>query len=57
MGTLRLYDLEGVLVLERRLDTWLSRVEVGLSSLAAGMYVYEVDFMGRIVGSGKLVVE
>ena len=56
-GTWRLYDLQGDLVLERRLNTWLSKVEVGLSSLVAGLYVYEVDFMGRGVGSGKLVVE
>ena len=56
MRLLHVFDLQGTLVIELRLDEWgQTSVAMDISSLPAGIYLYRVEMTDGSVAYGKLV--
>ena len=52
----RLYDTQGRLVREAMLRAATDRMEIAIQGLVSGVYFWQVESEGRLVGVGKLVI-
>ena len=53
----RLYNLRGETVLQQELATFKQEQSLHLQGISAGLYVFDIYFMGRKMAAGKLVVK
>lgn len=56
-ATLKLYNIIGNEVREVKLHWKNNKVSFGVSDLVTGVYIYKYEISGRVVSTGKLVIE
>jgi hypothetical protein len=56
-ATLKLYNIIGNEVREIKLHWKNNKVSFGVSDLVTGVYIYKYEISGRIISTGKLIID